>query len=457
MRNDIKTYRNWRNTFNIRSEEDKNNPMVAEDNAIFNIPIINSIKSNIEKSAYLKCLCGILIPIIAASYSTSITCWPQHDVILYPEYWYEPLAPTIVSQILIATPAQLIGCSLIMNVSFLLNIKNFLTVFLSETIGFLASYVLLHISWVYGVGYPHPMPFMGQLCWIIGSIMRIVAFWFLFPKSLRVEDRTFRKRVLAYFCFFPLNMFMAVGYTQLQSLFFVVPLKWQWCAGLLIPFVKKFNMWANAKLAFKAAGGESISARVVLICFVGSLHGLSISLLLSNVTSTTAYVVMLLDSLPNIWSVFSLVKLKKREMGLTNLKVYDDFLCLTLKELFELLVPLVYTASFVIAYYGPNAEIFGNIKNDYWQYKKVDDLSEKLKVLGTFILIDAVRGSLFGIFLWITCKLNMFEAYCNIVIKYELVIILQLIRVMNPSYGDLNVAYAADHTYQFSWLNNTQN
>ena len=457
MKNEIKTYSNWTRTFDIRQDVDKNDSIEAKDIDIFNIPIIKSITSYIEKNAYLKSLCGILIPIIAALYSTTITCWPQHDIILYPEYWYEPLAPTIVSYILISTPAQLIGCSLVMNVNFLLKIKNILIMILSETLGFLATYVLLHISWVQGVGYPHPMPFIGLLSWTIGSIMRMVAFWFLFPRSLRVKDKTFRKRVLAYFSFFPLNMFMAVGYSQLQSLFFVVPLKWQWCAGLLIPFVKKFNMWANAKLAFKAAGGESISARVVLICFVGSLHGLSISLLLSNVTSTTAYVVMLLDSLPNIWSMFSLVKLKKRDMGLRDPKLYDDFLCLTLKELFELLVPLVYTASFVIAYYGPNAEIFGNIKNDYWQYKKVDDLSEKLKVLGTFILIDAVRGSLFGIFLWITCKLNMFEAYCNIVIKYGLVIILQLIRVMNPYYGDLNVAYAADHTYQFSWLNNTQN
>ena len=211
-----------------------------------------------------------------------------------------------------------------------------------------------------------------------------------------------------------MNIFIVFGYGQLSSIFFAVPLKWQWSVGLLIPVIKKLNLWLNSRLAFKAAGDDVVSARIVLICFVGSLHGLAIALLLSNVTTVTAYVVIFLDSIPNVWSVFKLLKVKKRDLGISNPKLNEDFLCFTVKELFELLVPLVYTTSFVIAYYGPNAEIFGNIKNDYWQFKKVEDLNEKLIVLGIFLLIDTIRCTIFAVILWSTCRMNMFDAYCKI-------------------------------------------
>ena len=428
----IRTHRNWADTIcSFRNEVLVEN-VHDKDTVPFHSDLGRKIKNYFEENVYLKSFCGILIPFVAALYSTTITCWPQHNVILYPEYWYEPLGPSIISNIMISTPAQLIGCSLVMEVNFLITIKNTVIMILSETCAFVTSYILVHITWVYGAGYPHPMPFIGQFCWSIGAIMRTVTFWFLFPRNLRVNDKNFRRRIIAYFCFTPLNMFIAVAYSQLPSLFFIVPLKWQWCVGLLIPIFKKSNMYVNSKLVFKSAGSDKASARIVLICFVGSLHGLSVSLLLPNVTTVTAYVVIFLDSLPNIWSFLSLIKSKMRDLGITNPKLNEDFLCFTAKELFELLVPLVYILSFVVAYYGPNAEIFGNVKNDYWQYEKVEDLSEKMNILATFILIDSIRGGIFAISLWSTCKLNMFEAYCTLVIKYGIMILVQLMRVMNP-------------------------
>ena len=271
----IRTNRNWADTrWNFWNESPVENIHI-KDSAPFHSELGRKIKNHVEGNAYMKIFCGVSIPFFAALYSTTITCWPQHNVILYPEYWYEPLGPSIISSVMIATPAQLIGCSLVMNINFLLTIKNFLIMFLSDTCAFVTSYILVHIVWVYGAGYPHPMPFIGQFCWSIGAIIRTVSFWFLFPRNLRVDDKNFRRRIIAYFCFTPLNMFIAVGYSQLPSLFFIVPLKWQWCVGLLIPIFKKLSLFVNSKLAFKASGCDKMSARIVLICFVGSLHGLS--------------------------------------------------------------------------------------------------------------------------------------------------------------------------------------
>ena len=43
---------------------------------------------------------------------------------------------------------------------------------------------------------------------------------------------------------------------------------------------------------------------------------------------------------------------------------------LVLSESLEIVIPLSYLLCFVAAYYGPNADILGNIKNGYWQYQE---------------------------------------------------------------------------------------
>ena len=135
----IKTHSNW-SAFHENLENLENNDYNStNDTRSLHMKIGTNIKTLIDGNVYLKCACGFVIPIIAALYSATITCWPQHDIILHPEYWYEPIAPTLVSNILIATPAQLIGCSLVMNISFLMTTKNILIMLLSEAFGFLIS------------------------------------------------------------------------------------------------------------------------------------------------------------------------------------------------------------------------------------------------------------------------------------------------------------------------------
>ena len=43
---------------------------------------------------------------------------------------------------------------------------------------------------------------------------------------------------------------------------------------------------------------------------------------------------------------------------------------LVLSESLEIVIPLSYLLCFLAAYYGPNADILGNIKNGYWQYQE---------------------------------------------------------------------------------------
>ena len=82
---------------------------------------------------------------------------------------------------------------------------------------------------------------------------------------------------------------------------------------------------------------------------------------------------------------------------------------LSLTERIETIVPLTYMICFAIAYYGPNAEILGNVKLDLWQYKPVLDFGNYIRGVFILFVIDFMSLFLNGIILLTTCKINIFN------------------------------------------------
>ena len=239
---------------------------------------------------------------------------------------------------------------------------------------------------------------------------------------------------------FPTFLFISLVYGQLSALFLNVPLHFQWCLGVFLPMLKKFNMWISTKIAFKASSGPTLSARLAMICGVGGMHSFMIVLLLASaVQPTTAYLVMILDSLPNLWSVIPIVRMHKKQLSSTSPEdrnqtrnqIQEALTCLTLKEFLELLIPMIYGVSFVIAFYGPNAEILGNIKNDYWQFEKVDNLVDKLSNVGIFFCVDSFRGILSAFIIWYFSGLNVYKPYCYLMLHYGFLILYYISAALN--------------------------
>ena len=82
---------------------------------------------------------------------------------------------------------------------------------------------------------------------------------------------------------------------------------------------------------------------------------------------------------------------------------------LVLVERVETLVPLTYMACFLMAYYGPNAEILGSIKLTIWNYEAISDIEKFLQNLSLLVGIDFMSGVVTGILLYVTCKINVFR------------------------------------------------
>ena len=92
---------------------------------------------------------------------------------------------------------------------------------------------------------------------------------------------------------------------------------------------------------------------------------------------------------------------------------------LCLIEIIEMMVPIAYIITHLIAYYGPNAELF----NMMLQYHT----KELVVPVILMFLIDFSSGILGGIML-VTCSINLLREGCGVIKAFGPIITLQISR-----------------------------
>ena len=74
--------------------------------------------------------------------------------------------------------------------------------------------------------------------------------------------------------------------------------------------------------------------------------------------------------------------------------------------------------AFCIAYYGPNANILGNVGCAIWQYKKIEDFRAFIMPVAEMALIDTGSVIFAGITFWWFCRINLWTEYRKTIKKY---------------------------------------
>ena len=97
---------------------------------------------------------------------------------------------------------------------------------------------------------------------------------------------------------------------------------------------------------------------------------------------------------------------------------------LIMTERIESVIPFTYLLTFLMAYYGPNAEILGNIKLTI-QYQSIADIEDYIKNLLKLLVIDFSSFATNGILLWITCKINVFKVLQKVQAQFWLIMTIQ--------------------------------
>ena len=150
--------------------------------------------------------------------------------------------------------------------------------------------------------------------------------------------------------------------------------------------------------------------------------------------------------LVRIWKKKKLHSDKSLEEVITNIQL------LVLAETLEIIIPLAYLACFLLAYYGPNADTLGNVKNGYWQFQKVDDIYIPIRNLLFLVTVDAVSFFLVAVFLFFTCKINLFQVFAYMMSEYGMTFAIHIAYLLEHHFCAVSIGCAFDFTLNFDWV-----
>jgi hypothetical protein len=168
----------------------------------------------------------------------------------------------------------------------------------------------------------------------------------------------------------------------------------------------------------KARGTNTWSARIWTSINVACCHGINLAFVITKISMTTSFLIAGIDTVLNLKLCYKIVKQYRNYGNVMTKEIKNKLETFVIKETLELIIPITYCLMISTAYYGPNADTLGNIKNGYWTYVKIADITVPLTKLGVFLLLDLLRILVSSIILWTFCRINMFAEYCQMISNY---------------------------------------
>ena len=227
------------------------------------------------------------------------------------------------------------------------------------------------------------MPFSGYITGYIVFMFFMIRLWYQFPLHLRINPN-FRKRLQAQFCYFLWLSVLVLQVMVLSKVFTIIRIDLQWIMAFVLPLVREFNDRVMNTLICKAAGFQDIAAKFIMKMHLNCSYALFIVIMLgSSATENTSYYILGVDFAINLYLALKIIRLgnnyfptipiNPNNLELENIRIRKEEILmeLVLYETIEVIVPLSYMCTFTMAYYGPNADILGNVGNNYWHYRKV--------------------------------------------------------------------------------------
>lgn len=358
------------------------------------------------------------------------TAIPTHNVILQQEYWYELPLQTIFTFIPLLVANNIFKASFYTSTTIIKTHRHFQMIWIVVSIVYVAFQAIVYMLWTNILLLRAPVPLNGYLCGFVITTTCFVAIWYMFPYEVR-KNSEFRKRLNSLVIALIMNTSITFQYGIVTKLFILFPKSYQWTAALLLPCIKEFNQWIMVKLISKSTNGDFVSARITCEFSILSSYALFIVYTIGSIAnSTTSMVLLGVDCLSNLLLVLQLICFKKKHCVDVE-KQMKIIQTLVMNEMIEFMVPLAYVISFVIAYYGPNANLIGNISNDYWQYSAVENIRNAIKEIMIFFFFSSSSLVLSSILLWKICRINLYYAYVELRKEFGLTLSVQMALGLN--------------------------
>ena len=358
-----------------------------------------------RRSSYTGLLFILITLVLATVSTTPYTLIPAHNVFYHPDKWYESPLQMIVT-------SAWIGIHLTLASGYYLNIDNLKRI---RPIAYMSSlmlvtlflvYMISYIGWTKAMGHQFPIPLIGLIMTLALFFAGLTAIWFLFPSTWR-SNKTFRKRLKFCIAIWSLGKLVIVPYKIMEKLLVRFQGKYQPVVSILMPVIREFNIWLCNILIGHSADGDVAGARLIGSFDIANRHGVMLCYFIASLASTTtSYVLVGVDTCINIGLCARTIWLKKQRPleGETWLLLLQE---IAMNEINEFVTPLAYLLSFLMAYYGPNASLLGNVGNSYWSYQAVEDIDQTITMIFLFFFIEFCGTVASGILLKLTCNINL--------------------------------------------------
>lgn len=350
---------------------------------------------------------GIIVVSIVPTFTYTLI--PLHNVVLYPYYWYETLYIFGMWSIWVAI-LNIYLSGYYLNIRYIIQYRHLLSLWLSMIITSFLIMVIIYFIWTHALSFQFPMPWMGYIVgyptyFIVGNARS----WFLFPSEWR-KNRDFRKRFKFRIGTIVWALLMGLQYELASVVMTKYQNVYQPILSLLFVFIREANAWISGKLIKNTANGDVSGAQHVASSYVTIFYGVVICYILgSSATKETSFVLMGLDFVINIYLSLKLVWLKKQR-PVDIEKQIDVILALARNELIECVTPIAFIIAFVVAYYGPNCDLIGNVCAEIWQYTAIKDINGMVITSIMLFIVDFFSTVTSSIILWRYCKTNFLKA-----------------------------------------------
>ena len=415
--------------------EDKRNDPESNKNSIVKPFAVDAITSNdgfigsgSEESSYKDLGYMAFIPISCITLSAGLTLIPQHSLIDQPEYWYElsiPLTMSFLSTYMVL--AILRFKVFFKEVPSLTSVKTCVKLFLFNWGVIHANMLLTHLFWTNFLGYQYPIPWAWAIIiipWVQFGLLPST--YYAFPPEYRKEAT---KKILAFLMYIYVFKGACIERLVAMYLFMMTPDSIQPIWAILLPLWRESMYFILDKLRSKSCDDDNkeTSRETTLVTFMehnsnyAAFLAISLGLLASDLT---CYCMLGVELLLKLYTCYGIVKTHKRiesettdreALQLEKNEAIDDLL---LDEFLEVVMSVVYSMITVIAFYGPNSAILGNVGAEMWEWQRISSLVGLLTALSRMFVMDMIAFLMNALILWKFCSVNTLKELSRLMKKY---------------------------------------
>ena len=407
--------------------------------------------------SYFYGLYGVLILIICTFVSALLTLIPRENSLLHPEYWYQNI-------ILYSINSLSSSFDVMIALSFFSDRKDFLSImmgwklFCARQMAFTLPYCVCYQIWTLHLGKYHPMPFIG-LCSDLSYILLLLAVKFLIPKEIRDKGK-FKQQFNIWIVYIIVNLML--GYLRLvvSILIGTIPLEFQLITAIMIPTLRAIHGWILSKIVAKTSDTNIQRLQIYVNTNVMISWANFIATRLTSLNDVTVYSILAVELILHIHGCLQTRQITKKMQDASAPEHDRDnaaaaemkkrVVTLITSEFIEAFIPLGYVIAFTMAYYGPNAELYVNVGNDYFGGKALENVNEFYIPMGLMFVFDTFSIVITAAYLHYSSNVNVAREFCQLMKVYWFVFMILLADIgRNFSTRDIN--FAADFTTEFLW------